>query len=190
VLADLAVKHFKRVEAFYMAIAPGMPISEKWKQFAKHRWGLDVREVEHWDAAKARSIGTLCFPDGNTDAQAFRDVIAENKSHFGIDFACTGTRADESLRRKQLVQQGKWPGDWHPLFHWSNKDVMDYLAIHNLPKPDQPEARMGGVSLHAHVILWLHDKYPDDYKAVCKKFPLAPAIVKRRELYGIGKVYE
>jgi hypothetical protein len=61
---------------------------------------------------------------------------------------------------------------------------LSYLKINNIPLPDSSGKNATGVDLSTPSILWLHDKYPDDFKKLLQFFPYAGAAVQRREYYG------
>ena len=192
VVMDLCCKHFKRVEAFCMSFVTGMNIMQQKLQYSRDRWGVEVKEIEHWAAVRHRAQGFRCFEsyhEGKLPNLAM--TLEQQKKETGCSLSVTGTRAAESLgrraglrRREEGVEAGAWAGDWHPIAWWNRAEVIAYLKNNNLPMEDI-DKDMQGISNDATSILWLHDNHPADYQKWLEVFPLASCVVKRRELYGI-----
>lgn len=191
VVADLCVKNFKRVEAFCMSYVVDLDLTKRWLQFARDRWGLEVKEIEHWGAVRNRARGQWCFPqDIEGKLPNLASTIAAQKDVFGVKLCATGTRAAESLgRRAGLMRQqrgekaGAWAGDWHPIAWWRRENVVAYLKQNNLPL-DDCDKDMQGWSNDRASILRLHDEHPADYVKWRERFPLVEAVVRHRGWYG------
>lgn len=191
VVLDLCYKHFQRVEAFCMTFVPGLSVVQEKIEYARQRWGVEVREVEHWAAVQQRAKGYRCFPSQTVDKLPTMTTFFEQmKREYGIPLIATGTRAAESIgRRAGLLRSergqtaGAWPG-WHPIAWWTRSDVVGYLRNHDLPL-DGINADMQGWSLEASSILKLYDCHREDYEKLVDAWPLASCVVTRRELYGV-----
>jgi len=192
VTLDLCTKYFKRVEAFCMVFVPGLSVVQQKIEWTRQRWGIDVREVEHWAAVQQRAKGYRCFPSPHGGPlPTMTTMFSRMKEEYGIPLIATGTRAAESIgRRAGILRQergetaGAWPG-WHPIAWWTRSDVVGYLRTNDLPL-DGINADMQGWSLEASSILKLYDNHREDYEKLIDVWPLASCVVTRRELYGIS----
>jgi len=192
VVMDLCAKYFKRVEAFCMAFVPGLSVVTSWQQYARDRWGIEVKEIQHWVSARQIAQGYRCFAQGyDGKLPSLASTLESQKKEYGIALSATGTRAAESLGRKAGLQRrqrgeekGAWPGDWHPIAWWRRHEVLSYVSNNNIPLPEGAKD-MQGWSNESGSILKLHDEYPEDYHRWLEVFPLASCVVTRRELYGI-----
>lgn len=185
---DLCAKHFQRVDAVCMSYAPGMQWFQKWQQYARNRWGIQVREIEHWGVKVEQACGYRCKSIEHVHIPKLKETVEAEHKASGCDIVVTGARMAESLGRRRTMVRGNWPG-YAPLAHWLRADVYAYLQANNLPVPDSEVLDMGGIGLDTKSLLWLHDRYPDDFALLRKRFPYVGAVVKRREWFGVGVDY-
>lgn len=179
---DLCVGTFKRVEGFCMVYAFGTERFQRKAEYVKNRWGIDLKEVEHFGAVDHINRGHWCFPKEHPGPRRMRDAYELQKQEYGIGLVATGSRMSESLGRRQCIERDTWPG-WHPIAQWRKADVLNYLKMRNIPLPER-EADMQGISLHRKEILKLHDTSRHDFDLIAKRFPFVEAVVKHREWYN------
>ena len=133
---DLCLPYFKRVEAFIWVYAFGMERTRQRQEFVKARWGVDLKEVEHYGATAHRHDGYYCFAQDVGDAPIkIGPAIELQRKEYGIPLVATGTRAYEHFSRRVMIQRGTWPG-WHPIAQWRRSDVLSYMQHNNIPLPD------------------------------------------------------
>lgn len=190
VVMDMCAKYFKRVEAFCMSWVTGLDITKRWLQFARDRWDVEVKEIEHWGAKRHKQSGSWCIPVEIDGKPGFNVTLEEQKREYGIPIVATGTRAAESLGRRagllraeRGIKGGAWAGDWHPIAWWRRENVIAYLRQNNLPLEDS-DKDMQGWSNDRQSFLKLHQQHPEDFKRWCKVFPFAEAVIRQKEWYG------
>lgn len=190
VCLDLAIKHFRRVVPFFMFLVPGLHgIAEK-TAIVKDRYGLEMLQYPHFLLFKAYLNSLYCKKSiriaktiqefGLTDI--YKAIIHDT----GITTIINGSKETDSLwRRQRYFKFMTFENVFYPLKTWRKSDVLAYLSINNIPIPPSSGANSTGVDLSTPSLLWLHDKYPDDFKRMQDYFPFIGAVVKRREWYGI-----
>ncbi len=182
VVMDLLAKTFKRVEAFCMVYAFGMDRFRRKAEYVKARWGVELKEVEHYGAIDHFNRGWYCLPRVAEGPRKLRDAYEQQKREYGIPLVATGSRMSESLGRRQCIQRDTWPG-WHPIALWRKADVVGYLRAKDIPLPDK-DADMQGISVDRETILNLYDHSLGDYELIRKRFPFVECMVKQRGWYG------
>lgn len=182
VVMDLVRPTFKRVEAFNMVYAFGTERFRKKAEYVKARWGVELKEVDHFGAIDHCNTGYYCLPHAVAGPQSLREAIEKQRQEYGIELVATGARSAESLGRRQMIARGTQPG-WHPIADWRKRDVLEYCDRNAIPLVEG-EKSMQGISLHRSRILELHRNEPGDYEILRKRFPFIHAIVKREEWYG------
>jgi len=183
VVLDLCKPAFKRVEAFTMVYAFGMDRFKRKAEFVRNRWGVELKEVEHFGVVDHLNRGYWCLPKATPGPRRMREAYEQQKQEYGIPLIATGSRMSESLGRRQCIERGTWPG-WHPIAQWKKADVLRYMEVNSIPLPDK-SADMQGVSLHRDCILDMYDNSRGDYELLRKRFPLVEALIRQKEWYGI-----
>jgi phosphoadenosine phosphosulfate reductase len=195
VCLDLAVKTFKRVEAFFMYFVPEMECVLPAMEYAKQRWGITVRQYPHFAVLDDMRRGVYC---NNTDKISelpqynLQDIYNVARADTGIKPVITGAKRNDSMMRRQRMKWQKMgTGDvWHPLAGWTNHDVRAYVLSHKLQAPMSNSVggrQSSGLDLTEDSLLWLHDNYPKDFAKVSQVFVYAPAVVYKRKFYGKAK---
>ncbi len=190
VVLDLACRHFKRVVPFFMFLVPGLRCQEEKMRIVRERWGLEVLNYPHFLLFKAFAFGLYCnrtvmtstgMPDfGLTDI--YKAVISDT----GIRFIVNGSKETDSLwRRQKYFKFMTFENVIYPIKTWRKHDVLSYLKMNNIPLPSSSGHQSTGIDLSTPSLLWLHDKYPDDFERLRNYFPYIGAVVKRRQWHGI-----
>lgn len=194
---DLCLKHFKRVECLHLVYVEGLELTANRIEYVKQRWGIDVLVKDHPASLVNRRDGYRCFTDKAVAKKTFSDVFTEAKRELACSLVVTGMRAAEGISRRGAISRGKqglkvadYFGDYQPLAFWrhskEHSDLLPYLRNNNIEAFEPLAGSKHGLSNSAETILWLHDNHYSDYLRWLAVFPLASAVVKRRELYGIG----
>jgi len=115
------------------------------------------------------------------------DIYAVARNDSGIEYIVTGAKKGDSLWRRRTGAM-KFAGEKlkAPIWDWSTRDVMAYIAQHDFPAPESDGRNASGVDLTVESVTYLHDKHHGDYEKLEAQYPFVGAIIKRRELYGIG----
>lgn len=194
VVADLCLRVFKRVEGFLWYNAPGLEFNARIVRAAKERFGITVRQYPSFGCFDALRTGLFCDSPLSRDDWpeiTVQDIYKLARADTGVHLVADGCRKQDSPRRREMIQK-KRLAEWNlcPIGDWITYDVKSYLALRKIPLPEVPNTNKNtvssGLSLTNQSLLWLHDTYPEDFKTLCRVYPYAEAVVKRREFYGTG----
>lgn len=194
---DLCCHAFQTVVCFHMYFVPGLRCIDEQLAIAKERYHCEIVWVPHWTLSRCLRNGIFCPNYFNRDDMPewkLADVHRIVREDTGIYPIAHGGKLTDSLwRRRQLGNKKKFAGSGrsdtegviYPIKEWSKYDVLAYLAKQKIPVPEGDSESNSGVDLATPSILWLHDKYPDDFARMEKVFPYISAVVARRTLYGV-----
>jgi 3'-phosphoadenosine 5'-phosphosulfate sulfotransferase (PAPS reductase)/FAD synthetase len=184
---DLCLRSFKRVEAFFMYLIPGLECVDVAMQQAEQKWGIKIRLYPHWNASRFISNGIYCHPSFRRDAikeYKLRDVYVLAMSDTNTRLIMTGQKKSDSASRRWLMTIARNSDVVHPLADWNRFDVLNYLRLHNIPLP--PSAGdTSGIDLTDRSLFWLHDTFPNDFRKLCQYFPFAEAAIWKRKFYSV-----
>lgn len=195
VCLDLCSRTFDRVEAFYYYPFPNLRYTRELIAEAQLRWpGTKFHTFPGDTVLQGLSEGLFCDTNEVTDTLpkfSRRMVFDIVKGLAKVPYIISGAKRSDSIGRRGQRAASKETDIIYPLWDWNKADVLGYLRLRGIPMPEisTQSASCGGISLTTESILWLHDIRPDDYEKVREFFPYIPAVVKRREFYGIGKYY-
>lgn len=195
---------FKRLEAFYMYIVPGLQWVQERIDWASKRWGVEIHQCPHWAVARYHRFGVYRDPvawsasaeTGNgtfgDTSQAVPDLKLDDiydlmRDETGIRLIATGAKASDGVWRKRHATAAQQDVLW-PLWGWNKFDVFGYLKARGIPIPsgDGGQKFSSGEDLSVRYLLWLYDNHQDDFVKVEASYPYVRAVVKRREWYGIA----
>ena len=188
VVLDLAQRTFERVEAFFMYLVPGLEVAEEELAKATARTGVKIRQYPHWALERMIRQGVYCFNGPATDdlpLLSLKNIQDLAMYDSGIPLLLTGAKRADSLWRRRDMTTHARAEVLCPIAAWTKHDVLAYLARHGIPRPDSEGGNSGGIGLATPSLLWLHDKYPADFRRICEVFPLAEAVVWRRTWHGV-----
>jgi phosphoadenosine phosphosulfate reductase len=186
VVLDLCVRAFKRVTPFFMYLVPGLACVARELAIAEERYGVKVAQYPHWVRSKIADAGVY-LPPSSTPAPSWTldDVYALALQESGATVLATGARlADSPWRRRQMATWGNKSETLYPASHWNKLQVLGYLRMRGIPVPASSGKSATGIDLTEPSLLWLHDTYPDDFERLCRSYPLARGMIKRREYFG------
>lgn len=198
---DLCVKHFDRVEAFFMYVVRGLSFQEKYLGYLERRYGIAIARIPHWGLANTLQHNIWRHPTTATNGLTrLKPRHAEEyvRQLFGLQWIVKGIKYSDSIERNTQVVQSdcgvsvKQKQVW-PLAWWKHGDVTNYLAMQGIMAPPDYRLKSGvdGLQLkHSgsfSSLLWpdeiipIRDNYPEDYAKIVKMFPLVPAQIQRHE---------
>lgn len=183
---DMACKVFEDVRPFHLEFVPGLRCVEDVLDRTRERYGLPISYYPHAWFVNAIQTGEYRFASHRLDKLRllrYGDMYELAKSEQKCQFLLTGARRSDSRQRRILMDKGLFPGI-HPLASWSKSHVIAYLKRHKIPLPPQMKGSTTNISLSREDLCWLHDTFPEDFSRLCKWFPLAPAAISHRSLYG------
>lgn len=187
---DLALRHFKKVHAFCMYFVPGLQFDAERMEYAKSRFGVEVRMYPHTNFLKAVRTATFCdvMPELVLLKEIRQDDIDRSvMADVGATLVLTGEKKSDGIFRRRKIANMKSTRPYlvYPIKEWLRWEVLSYLKSRNIDLPRQAQADNAGVSLATREILYLHDFYPHDYEVVRSFFPYVETVVLRREWFGL-----
>lgn len=200
ILVDLCAKTFRRVVALHLYFVPGLDYIERGLEMARHRWGVEVVQLPHWNYIEAIKTNQYCNyraadKDSLTDVRLL-DLYKLAMQRTGLRLVATGARKSDGLWRRRWManirKTGAYEGVLFPMQDWLRIDITAYMKTHHIEVP--PLSKIGaqdatGIGLNNEVLLWLHDTQPEDFARMRRVFPLIDAVIARRAIHGIGGRY-
>jgi phosphoadenosine phosphosulfate reductase len=195
VCLDLAVQVFgpKNVAAFFMYLVPDLECEQGPVRAAARRYGIDLVTVPHWDLGRMLKFGVL--RTHILGAEKWREVRLGDievlvRKRTGINWLVYGHRADESLERRGMLKDvdgcDTARSRVYPLRWWKGRDCYAYLRQRRISVPSMfGGTRNAGISLAPHVLRYLREHHPSDYRKICEFFPFAEAQLVRAEKLGL-----
>ena len=187
VCLDLASRCFKQVSAFFMYFIPGLECCELALDAARKRWGVTIVQYPHWTMVDALRNGLYCFNGLWTDDLPrinLTDIWALARRETKSRWVIRGSKDSDSVWRRRTLATFKQEDALHPIQKWTKRDVVAYLHSRKIPLPDAASGNATGIGLQSHSLLWLAEKWPNDFKKLCAVFPFAEAVVWREKWYG------
>lgn len=188
---DLCLEHFDEVVAFHMYFIPDLRSEDERLEYARRRWGVKILEYPHWTLPRALKAGAYNFEPKavkNLPEYTVRDIYTLVRRDTGAQLVATGAKSGDSMWRKywlaNTAKSGNWDDVINPIDEWNKFDVLAWLQMRGIPKPDSSGCAASGLDLSEPEILHLFDHYPDDFEKLERVFPLVGAVVKRRDWYG------
>lgn len=185
---DMCVRTFRRVEAFFMYLAPGLEVIDNGLAEAEARYGIKIRQYPHWTLIKYLRNGVYCDPWYQLrmlPEWKLRDIYNLARVDAKAGFVVTGAKlSDGAWRRRFIVGTKGWTDVLNPLADWTKHDVYGYLKARNIPIPDSSGKNATGISLVADELFWLKGNYPEDFERLVSVFKYAEAPLYRKQFYG------
>lgn len=188
VTLDLCIKHFKRVEAYFLYYVPGLSFQERMLQWAEQRYGIAIYRCPHWELAEFMRNGVWRPVDLTIPTVSIKKFYAYLREHFGAYWIAGGERiADSIFRRATIKQRGtidKLLGRIYPVAHFTKAHISAYIKINRLQVSE--ESRVLGFSfrsLQAKDMIKIRQHYPADFAKIKTMFPLVEAGIKHKEWY-------
>lgn len=187
---DMAKRHFKEVECFYLYFVPGLSFIEERLNWASKTFDVRIRQYQGPGFYNYLRIGAYTYEYYKNELYepiSLDDIYAVIVKDTGIPLIITGMKKSDFLfRRLNLGRNQKNVETLHPIHTWQRFDVLAYLKSRNIPVPAGSNQLTNAVDLQVPNILWLHDNHPEDFKKVLEYFPFAEAVIWRRRFYKLG----
>jgi phosphoadenosine phosphosulfate reductase len=189
VVMDLACRTFDHIEGFFMYYVPGISFLEHAIEEAQDRWKVRIHQVPHWSSIMALKSGVYCNPAPENEYvlpnMSLWNIYASMIKMTGIPVILTGfKRSDSNSRRRFMGWSESNKQIVHPVAGWKKREVLQYLTFRSIPIPASSGAATTGVDLSDTELLWLHANHPEDFKVLCRYFPFAEAVIRRKEFFG------
>lgn len=189
---DMAKRHFKEVECFYLYFVPGLSFIEQRLEWASKHFQVRIRQYQDHAFYNYMRQGFYTYDYYKNeffDPLTLDDVYAVVVKDTGIPLIITGMKKSDFLfRRLNLGRNQKNVETLHPIHSWQRFDVLAYLKAREIPIPAGSDQLTNAVDLQVPNILWLHDNHPNDFKKILEYFPFAEAVIWRRKFYGGPKL--
>ncbi len=92
---DICARNGKRIECFFMYFLPGMDYAEYWCRFAERRWGVRVRQYQHWGITYYLRRGVFrSAPDLSVPKLTILDIEAAAREDSGIEGRVESMRSE------------------------------------------------------------------------------------------------
>ncbi|MCI2145835.1 MAG: phosphoadenosine phosphosulfate reductase family protein [Bacteroidales bacterium] len=184
VVLDLIAPKFRHVICVFMYFVPGLEHIEKYIRWAEGRYPNTVFvQVPHWSLTRIMRCGLYCVPNPKMRLLSLKDIDANMKLKYGIEYSFYGMKKADSLNRRLMldgyaanhyINNGKA----YPLAEWTQKDVLSYMRQHRLPQPVRYSRNAsGGVGFNEDCYVWMREHYPQDLAKVLKAFPMSEKIL-------------
>lgn len=192
VTLDLCFKHFKRVEAYFMYVVPGLSYEEQPLRWAERKYGIEILRLPHWVLSRLfreQTFRHATHRSANTPIVKPRELENAARGHFDLKWVASGEKACDSPHRNGYIRKSQGIEDHrlriYPVAYWSDTAVMSYLSLHRLPTPIQYSILSGGSQfggLGMESMAAVREKFPEDFEKIRRYFPLIEAQVVRYQL--------
>ena len=192
VVLDLAVKHFARVEPFFMYFLPDLDYTNVVIDYAERRFGLKIRQYPHWQLSGYLRHGAFCDAAPRVREQGMQDVIKHARVETGLHWCGLGYRMQESMLQRRWLSRKAWndspfnvDGRWAPLREWKKRELLAYLRRERIVIPGfsaKAGHRPSGIDLSPDNLAILRANWPRDYERILTMFPWAAGQAPRKVL--------
>lgn len=188
-LLDLCVRRYKQVVPFYRPFMKELDYTRAVVGFVKQRYGLDVVLVPDPVYLLYIRDGIFRrFPRPDLKVPKHSEIEDYMRATTGLDWIAYGFRAQESLERNAMLKRD-WPYGLYskglkcaPIHGWTPKHVKAYMQWRNLPLPPSHTEKWNdrsGVGIKPDEAAWTAKYWPEDWKRICRAFPLAAGQVQQ-----------
>ena len=192
---DLAAQIFPEVRCYFLFLVPGLRMFSGRLEYARKRWGVEIREYPHPALAALKRAG-IYRPPSERDRKERAATWSSVEDAIRIDYGAPdawlvrGWKQMDSAPRRVVLRTYddeavcEATHRVYPLSRWRDTDVAAYLRARRIPVPENFGMRSFDVQLTAPVLAEIARAFPDDYRRILAEFPQAEAAVKRFEFYG------
>jgi phosphoadenosine phosphosulfate reductase len=195
---DLCCRVFPRVESVLMYYVRGLRCVEGSVTAAARRHNVKLHFVPHWQLS--RFMNRAVFMRNTNSAVetpniSMADIEIYMKRLTGIGWIAHGHRKDESLERRGMLSSfngiNRKQQRIYPLMDWSSRDVYSYLRVRKIPPPPNfGRKTVTGINFRPETLIWMRDKFPEDFAKLEVAFPFLQASIKRKEFADIAQAIE
>lgn len=185
VLLDLLHSHGFKVNIAFMYFVEGLEHVEKYLDWAKKKYGVQVMKYPHWMLTQYYKDNYYRFHT-NEEFQNIKlgDIENAARKDFGCQWIVSGMKQNDSLNRRLMLKtyfmealylDGKRA---YPLSTWKKQECLSYIKFKKLPMPiSYTASNSSGVDLNKDVLLWIKEHYPDDLRKILEVFPFAETLI-------------
>lgn len=190
VTLDLMLRAGVKPRPFFMYFIPGLRCCEENLRPIEARLGLKVIRTLHFTAPRYYREAVYRPHLPAPDAARFRDLTQADverkiRAETGAEWFAYGMRLTDSLERRGMLNKCQGVDEAthraYPIWNWADRHVFAYMKQRGIRVPGLTIGRSSGISLRTKVLVFLRDRYPDDYAKVLEVFPYAQAAVFRHD---------
>lgn len=187
VTLDMCFKHFKKVQPFFMYIAPGLSFQERTLEWYEKKYQTEIIRIPHMDVSEFFHYGSFREPDLSFPIISINDIYKYVRIKSDIWWIAAGERINDSIVRRAMMKKSGsidvQRGRFYPVSAWKKQEILDYIKFHGLYlSPDSKKLGFSFRSLDGKELSAIKQLFPDDYQKILHLYPFAEAGVKREEL--------
>lgn len=184
VLLDLIAPKFKRIVCVFMYFVQGLEHIDRYARWVKVRYpNVEWVEIPHWNLTYIFRVGMFCTPRPKQRLMKLADVVKVMQERYGIYYTFLGMKKADSMNRRLMLKgyeasQYENKGLVYPLADWTQKDVLAYMKLNDLPMPVRySKDASGGLGFNLECYLWMRENAPKDLERVLQVFPTSERIL-------------
>ena len=160
----------------------GLEHTGKYIRWAKAKYpNTVVEQVPHWNLTYILRSGMFCVRNHKVKLLKLSDIEKAIRLKYNVDYVFYGMKKADGMNRRLMLNtytNCEDKGKVFPLANWTQKDVIEYMRLRNLPEPVRySKNASGGVGFNLDCFLWLRENYPDDLCKILKVFPMSEKIL-------------
>lgn len=186
VLLDLLSARFKRVYCVFMYFVEGLEHQNPILAYPKRYPNTEILTLPHWMVSHYLRNSFYRFHriQENSPVLSLGDIEFKARKETGAEWIVNGAKQSDGLNRNLMLGTllfnsiNEKSKRIYPLAIWKKADVLAYMRQNRLSKPvEYSMNKSNGIDLKLEVLLFLRDKFPDDYRKILTHFPFAEKIV-------------
>lgn len=184
VLLDFIAPKFKRIVCVFMYFVQGLEHIERYTRWVKARYpNVEWIEIPHWNLTHIFRSGMFCTPRPKQRLMKLADVVKVIQDKYGVYYTFLGMKKADSMNRRLMLKgyeanlyENK--GLVYPLADWTQKDIIAYMKLKNLPMPIRySKNASGGLGFNLECYLWMREHAQKDLEKVLQAFPMSERIL-------------
>ena len=190
VTLDLCRRTFKKVNAFFMWMVPGLGFQDRYLDYIAATFGVNIIKLPHWQLgimlrANAFRPGSACVQ--SAPILTLKDIEVEVTQRTGCKWFAYGLTRFDSLERNAMLRKcGGLDPKAHrlfPIMHFTRWAIFAYLRQHRIKLPidyfmfGRSFGRLWPQELQA-----IKARFPSDYETIQNHFPQIEAQLTRAAL--------
>jgi phosphoadenosine phosphosulfate reductase len=192
VTLDLAIKHFDKVDAFFMYTTKGLSFQDSIINYYEKKHDIKIYKTPHFMLSAWLRYGAFRLEDYSVPIVSIKEIYDYMREKTGTYWIAAGETIKDSIVRRAMIKQSGTidtkRGRFYPIAEWSKKDVVSYIRQNKLKVGI--ESNLLGWSFNSLMprdLMVIKDKFPADYKIIESWFPLVGANIAQEQYTQDGK---
>ena len=188
VALDLAFRHFKRVDAFFLYLVGGLSFNESIIRHYEDKHGIKIHRLPHFMLAEWLRYGTYRPADYDVPIVSVKETYDYARELTGAWWIAGGERIADSVWRRAMIKHSgsidAKRGRLYPLADWDKAEVLAYIRQNRL-RVGEESRKLGFsfASLLTREMLIIREAFPRDFETIKRWFPLVEAGIKQHEFF-------